>query len=109
MKHLLNIFRVGYFLAWRQIKRSSRWTTALIIFVMTLTFLNLVVVSGVLVGLIAGAGEAYRKQYAGDILISALQQKAYIEQSQSILKNIEHYPEIEAITPRYIKSGTIEA
>ena len=38
--------RVGWFLAIRQIRRSSKWTTGLIIFIMVLTFLNLVVVSG---------------------------------------------------------------
>ena len=45
-------FRVGWFLAVRQMRRSSKWTTALIIFIMVLTFLNLVVVSGLLLGLI---------------------------------------------------------
>src|SRR3989344_5081772 len=44
--------KLGFFLALRQVKHSNKATTALIIFVMTLTFLNLVVVRGVLVGLI---------------------------------------------------------
>ena len=56
----LNI-RIGFFLAKRQIKRSNPWTTVLIIFVMFFTFLNLVVVSGILVGLIQGAVDAVRE------------------------------------------------
>ena len=46
--------RIGFFLAIRQIKRASLWTTGLIVFVMVLTFLNLVVLSGILVGIVQG-------------------------------------------------------
>jgi len=45
--------RIGFLLGFRQIQRANIWTTALIIFVMMLTFLNLIAVSGILVGLIA--------------------------------------------------------
>ena len=45
---------LGFYLAHRQLKRSNIWTTGLIIFVMTLTFLNLVVISGILVGIVEG-------------------------------------------------------
>ena len=47
--------RIGLLLGLRQIQRASIWTTSLIIFVMMLTFLNLIAVSGILVGLIEGA------------------------------------------------------
>jgi hypothetical protein len=47
--------KIGFYLATRQIRRASKWTTALIISVMVLTFLNLTVVSGILVGLIQGS------------------------------------------------------
>ena len=57
-----NSRRVGLFLAYRQIKRASLWTTSLIIAVMTLTFLNLVVVNGVLVGLIESSVQAQRER-----------------------------------------------
>ena len=62
--------RVGSFLAKRDLKRANIWTTALIVFVMTLTFLNLVVVSGILVGLIEGSVEANKRIYTGDVIIT---------------------------------------
>ena len=46
--------RIGLLLGLRQIQLASIWTTSLIIFVMMLTFLNLIAVSGILVGLIEG-------------------------------------------------------
>jgi putative ABC transport system permease protein len=101
--------RLGFFLALRQVRRANKWTTGLIIFVMTLTFLNLVVVSGILVGLIEGAVEANKEFYTSDILISKLEKKDYIEQSSQVLNIIRSLPEVAAVSPRYLASGRIEA
>ncbi|OHA95403.1 MAG: hypothetical protein A3C62_02380 [Candidatus Zambryskibacteria bacterium RIFCSPHIGHO2_02_FULL_39_16] len=76
---------------------------------MTLTFLNLVVVSGILVGLIEGAVEANKEFYTSDIIISTLEKKNYIEQSPSILNIIRSMPEVAAVSARYLGSGQIEA
>ncbi len=100
---------LGFFLAFRQIKRSSKATTALIIFVMTLTFLNLVVVRGVLVGLIEGSVNVYKEFSTGEIFISKLPKKSYIENSPSIIDTIETLPWVASYSPRYLESGTIEA
>lgn len=100
---------IGSFLAYRQVKRSSLATTVLIIFVMTLTFLNLVVVSGILVGLIEGAVTAVKESYISDISITTLKSKTSIENSPQILKTIKDLPWIEGVTARYLTSGIIEA
>lgn len=105
----LTSLRVGFFLAFRQVRRSNPWTTVLIIFIMTLTFLNLVIVSGILVGLIEGAVTAVQKHYLGDLFISNLPDKRYIDQTSSILNVVRGIDELEAVSVRYIEGGTIEA
>src|SRR5690606_15294870 len=70
LTNMITSFRVGFFLGIKQIKRASIWTTILIVFIMMLTFLNLVGVSGILVGLFEGAVIANRNQYTGDVFIS---------------------------------------
>jgi len=104
----LNI-RVAFYLAYRQIKRSSKWTTGLIVFVMLLTFLNLVVVTGVLVGLVEGINESYREQYIGDMTISSLDTKTSIEHSPEIIAFIKSLPQVSAVSARYTRGGTLEA
>ena len=104
----LNI-RIGFFLAKRQIKRSNPWTTTLIIFVMFFTFINLVVVSGILVGLIQGAIEAVHNHYTSDVIISNLNDKTYIENSPEVISIIKSLPQVEAMSARYIEGGTLEA
>jgi len=101
--------RVGLFLSWRQIRRASIWTNVLIIFIMILTFLNLVVVSGILVGLIEGASRTYRSDYSGDILVTKLPSKRFIEDSPRLLKIIESFPEVETYTYRYLDPGVLES
>lgn len=104
----LNI-RIGWYLAVRQIQRSSFWTTGLIVFVMVLTFLNLVVVSGILVGLIQGSIDAERKQYTSDVILSTLNDKKYIENSPNIISIVKSLPEVESFSARYIEGGALEA
>ncbi|MFA5778236.1 MAG: FtsX-like permease family protein [Candidatus Paceibacterota bacterium] len=104
----LNI-RIGFFLAKRQIKRSSLWTTVLIIFVMFFTFLNLVVVTGILIGLLQGAIDAVRNHYTSDVIISSLNNKTYIENSPEVIRIVKSIPEVEAISSRYSEGGTLEA
>src|SRR3989344_4528295 len=103
------VAQTGFFLAVRQIRRSNPWTNILIVSIMTLTFLNLVVVSGILVGLIDGAVEGIKSHYLGDIFISNLENKTYTEQSQNIISAARNLPGVKFVTARYIESGTIEA
>lgn len=95
---------VGWFLAVRSIRHSSKWTTGLIIFIMVLTFLNLVVVSGLLVGLIAGSFEQFRESYAGEVIITPPSRLEYIEGSPALISFLENHPRVQAIAPRYGQS-----
>lgn len=104
----LNI-RIGFYLALRQIRRASLWTTGLIIFVMVLTFLNLVVVSGILVGLIQGSINAWRVEFTSDVIISTLDDKKYIENSANLQQIIEGIPGVKAVSPRYSEGAILEA
>ncbi len=81
----------------------------MIVFVMVLTFLNLVVVSGILVGLIEGSISAWHKQYTGDIIISSLVNKEYIENSPNIVNLVRALPEVKNVSVRYNKGVILEA
>lgn len=109
LKNNMISFRIGFFLAIRQIQRSTKWSTILIILVMLLTFLNLVVVSGVLVGLIEGAVSANRERNTSDLIISTLREKTYIPNSTGTINIAENLPYTKALSARYIQGGTIQS
>lgn len=100
--------RVGAFLARRDIKRANKWTTSLIVFVMTLTFLNLVVVSGILVGLIQGALEADKRYYSGDLSITPFLNKSYIDQTPDVIAIAKTLPTFYHLATRYSGSARVE-
>ncbi|MCX6713300.1 MAG: hypothetical protein NTY66_03790, partial [Candidatus Vogelbacteria bacterium] len=106
-KGFWNTARVGWFLAVEQVRRSSRGTTALIIFIMVLTFLNLVVVSGLLIGLISGSVSAYREGYSGEMIITTATGRDYIEHSQDLVAFLTADPKVRVVSARYAVGGTI--
>ena len=100
--------RIGFYLAIRQFWRGSKWATILIIMVMCLTFLNLVVVPGILVGLLAGTSDTYRRDYFGDVTITPLTGRLRIEHAPEILNVLQTMPEVAAFVPRYAAPVTVE-
>ncbi len=76
---------------------------------MMFTFLNLIAVSGVLVGLIDGAERAVRENGLGDIVVSARDDEDYILETESFISELKTYPEIEAYSVRYKGNGLLEA
>ena len=105
----MQIFRIGLLLGIRQIQRASIWTNILIIFVMALTFLNLIAVSGILVGLIVGAERAVREDSLGDIIITAKDGDDHIAETERIIREIAAYPEVKDYSVRYTGAGVLEA
>ncbi|MBI5139073.1 ABC transporter permease [Candidatus Nomurabacteria bacterium] len=108
-KRWLNVLRVGYFLAVRQIKGSTKATTFLIVFIMMLTFLNLVVVSGILIGLIEGGNRANKEQYTGDVIITTLSGEQDISHSYEIENTLRKMPAVSDLSVRYLANTSIEA
>jgi len=101
--------KVGWFLAKRDIKRANIWTTGLIVMVMTLTFLNLIVVSGILVGLIQGSEDAQKKYAIGDIVISPFLNKDAIEQTPKVVDIVKTIPGYKNHTVRYSGGIRVES
>lgn len=105
----LTSLKVGFFLAMRYIRRSNIWASILIVFIMTLTFLNVIVIRGILVGLPEGVRVGYKAEYSADVIITAYPEKRYIERSrfiENILPTIEGY---ERHSSRYVGQATLEA
>lgn len=106
-KEYRDAIRVGWFLALRQLRRSGKGITALIIFIMVLTFLNLVVVSGLLSGLISGSFIQYRENYSGEVIVTPDVRRSYIEGSPELVSFLRNHPKVMAITPRYGVGATV--
>lgn len=104
-----NVWTVARKLAFRQVQHSSIWMNVLIISIMLLTFLNLVVITGILTGLTEGLFTDYKEQYTRDVIISTLSGENAIENTYAIRETLEKHPAVESVSVRYIQSVTVEA
>lgn len=108
-KNFYRNIKVGWFLAKRELWRANKWTTSLIVVVMTLTFLNLIVVSGILVGLIQGSEDAQKKYAIGDLLITPFLNRSVILQTPEVEKIVKTIPGYSNHTVRYTGSSRAES
>lgn len=106
---MLNNLRVAFFLAIRQLFRTGKWSSALIVVIMVLIFLNLVAISGILVGLIEGSSVAYRSKFIGDLVVSPLENKKVVTQSDEIVNILKTLPEVEGVSLRFQEGGQVES
>jgi len=102
-------FRIGIFLALRQLQKASLWTSFLIVTVITMTFLNLVVVGGILMGIVEGAVTASRDQKFADVILTPLAGESRIKQTNVILSDLSTFPEVASYSTRLDGFATIEA
>lgn len=109
MKQFINTLRLGFFLAIRQVTRTSKWTTGLIVFIMMLTFFNLVATSGFLVGIVEGASRGYKEQWTGDLMIVNRSENQYIERTNEIESMLTSFPQIQSYTKRITAGVKVEA
>lgn len=109
LAQLFIAIKVGWFLAIRELRRTSLWSTLLIILVMTLTFLNLIVVRGILVGLVGGAIRANQQFDVGDILFSTPRQSEFIEEGPLISAFLDDSPLVTNHAARYQGPAVVEA
>jgi ABC-type lipoprotein release transport system permease subunit len=69
----------------------------------------MVVISGILVGLIDGGNIANREQYTGNVIITKMSGRPYIESTQDILKTLPTIPGVTKWNERYITGANFEA
>jgi len=74
-----------------------------------LTFLNLIAVSGILVGLIAGSERAVQEKALGDIIITPLDTEEEILQTQTIARTLDTISEVSSYSIRYQQGMQIVA
>lgn len=94
--------QVSLILAYSEIKNSSILTNLLIIFVMVLTFLNLIFGRGILTGLPQGATQGYKNNYTGDVLISNLDNENYIKKISTITNLLDQSNYVKDYSVRYV-------
>ncbi len=95
-------------MAKRTVLRSNRYVTGLIVLILTLIFLNLVGVGGLLIGMVKSGDVAYYSIYSASIVVSPLLEKKSIQRADELINFAKTLPGFVAYSPRLNGSAKME-
>ncbi len=111
MKFKLNnlklTIKTAFFIAYKSILRGSLTVKLVTVFILLLTFLNLIVVGGLLVGITDDVGTKVKDSLTGDVFIEPAKEYNFIQNTNdiiSLLKNLNYL----SYSPRLTSGASIE-
>lgn len=103
-------FKVALFLAYKSISRGNRGTIVLMIFILSLAFINLIFISGILNGIIATIDRQIKTNLVSNLVIEPQEEpvkKDFIVNAQELKEEIERMPGVAKAATRYGLSGSV--
>jgi len=98
------------FLAFKSVSRGSKITVSLLVFVMTLAFVNLVFIASILDGLLVAIDDQVKTNFVSDIVIEPQKEpkvKSYIRSANVVQRQVEAIDGVATTAVRYNLSGTM--
>ncbi len=106
---MLRNIRIASFLAFKSITRGNKPTTALIIFILSLAFVNLVFIAGILSGVLEGINKQVVDNLVSNIVIEPQEEptkKNFIIHARDVVDQVQQIPGVVAVASRYKLAGT---
>lgn len=103
-------FKIAAFLGFKSIVRGNRATLALMIFIMSLAFVNLVFISSILNGIVVALNTQVKTNLVSNVVIEPQEEpvkKESIIRQGEIRRQVESLPGVVATVRRYKLAGTI--
>lgn len=101
--------RIASFLAFKSITRGNKATTALIIFILSLAFVNLVFIAGILSGVLEGINKQVVDNLVSNIVIEPQEEptkKDFIIHAKDVVDQVQQIPGVTTVSSRYKLAGT---
>lgn len=106
----MNDFKTALFIAYKSVVKGSKSTVALMIFILSLTFFNMMFISGVLSGLNNSEITLLINLLSSDVAVSPQEKpvlKQYIPDQHDVRAQIESIPGVIATTRHYNLAGSL--
>lgn len=101
------IINTAFFIALKSIQRGSLTVKLVTVFILLLTFLNLIVVGGLLIGITEDVGIKVKNSHVGDVFIEPAKEYDYIQNTNEIFSILSGIPDTH-YSPRLTTGATIE-
>ena len=102
--------KIAFFLAYKSIARGNKAVIFLVVFIMSLAFINLIFVSGILNGFIVTIAKQVKTYYTANIVVNPQEEpikKDYIIHVNELQEQIESMPGVVATARHYKLAGTL--
>lgn len=106
----MNVLKTALFIAYKAISRGNKSTNALMILILSISFLNLMFISGILGGLSKATEQIVVDTETAHITLTPQEEpirKDFIDNQGALRSQIEQLPGIVATARRYALAGTI--
>jgi putative ABC transport system permease protein len=106
----MNTLKTAFFIAFKSIVKGHKSTLVLLIFILSLSFLNMMFISGILTGLQATFTDIIVDVWSSHITVGPQeepQRRQYIEDQDRVRAQIETIPGIIATSRHYQLAGSI--
>jgi len=97
--------KISFFLAYKSITRGSKGTSALIILIMTLAFVNLIFISSIFLGLITALNKGALEYELGNIIIGPEEDETYIKRVEDIKILVDGTPGVIGSSAHYVTAA----
>lgn len=103
------VLRVALFIARKNIQRGSLAVKAVTVVILLLTFLNLVVVGGLLNGIIADISVKIKNSLFSDVVIQPLKENQYVKSPMEVIDQLENNPDVGGYSERLLTAAILES
>ncbi|MFA5052219.1 MAG: ABC transporter permease [Patescibacteria group bacterium] len=100
--------KIPFILAWKHLLRSNKWTLSLIIFFMSIAFINMIFVPSLFNGIIEGFNYQIINASTGNIFITPQNGQDYISNSSAAITAIEETSGVTAASPQISVPGILK-
>ena len=100
--------RIPFFLIWKFLLRSNKWTLCLIIFLMSVAFINLIFITSLFNGIIDGANKQIINTYTGNITVTPRDGQDFIDNTPSVISKIEQNSNVIAAANETLVPGSLK-
>lgn len=99
--------RTAFFIAAKSIRRGSLAVKIVTVFILLLTFLNLLVVGGLLNGITEDVGAKVKTSLTGDVFIEPTKEYTYVQNTSDIFSILDKNTDVN-YSPRLTSGATVE-
>jgi putative ABC transport system permease protein len=100
--------KLASFLAYKTIIKGSRWTLALVILIMSLSFANLILVPSLLSGVTSALNQQQINTLYGNIIVDPLPNSYYLYSASQIINEIKQNPAVSGAAAHLNSSAFFE-